>query len=62
MNFTKILRPIEMELWDRVKGVDENKLSNSEAEDLADLIHAHQYIMEAMETLYRFDSDSEEQE
>ena len=49
-----------MELWDRVKGVDENKLSNSEAEDLADLIHAHIHIMEAMETLYRFDSESEE--
>ena len=61
MNFTKILRPIEIELWNRIKGVDENKLSNSEAEDLADFMYAHQHIMEAMETLHRFDSESEEQ-
>ena len=60
MNFTKILRPIEIELWNRVSGVDESKLSNSEAEDLADLIHAHIHIMEVMETLHRFDSESEE--
>ena len=62
MNFTKILRPIEIELWNRVNGVDKNKLSKSEAEDLADLIHAHIHIMEVMETLHRFDSKLEGQE
>jgi len=49
-----------MELWSRIKGVDETKLSNAEAEDFADLLYAHQHIMEAMESLYRFDSKLEE--
>ena len=60
MNFTNILRPVEMELWSRIKGVDETKLSNDEAEDFADFLYAHKHIMEAMESLYRFDSKLEE--
>ena len=51
-----------MELWNRIKGVDETKLSNEAFADYSDLLYAHKHIVEAMDSLYRFDSKMEEQE